>query len=142
MPDVISLAPADVRMFVALDVHKLSILAATLPPSGGRPEIHRIETTEKAIRRFVSKLGGPDGLAVCYEAGPGGFGLWRHLPRPPLCGRLLTSIGVACDVVANGASFWIARSRSVAALSLGGCCGARGSAGGPKCGRGSLARGP
>ena len=90
MPDVISLAPADVRMFVALDVHKLSIVAATLPPSGGRPEIHRIETTEKAIRRFISKLGGPDGLAVCYEAGPGGFALWR----------LLTSIGVACDVIA------------------------------------------
>jgi hypothetical protein len=30
MPDVISLQPADVRMFVALDVHKLSIVAATL----------------------------------------------------------------------------------------------------------------
>ena len=59
MPDVISLAPADVRMFVALDVHKLSIVAATLPPSGGRPEIHRIETTEKAIRRFISKARRP-----------------------------------------------------------------------------------
>ena len=34
MPDVISLAPADVRQFVALDVHKLSIVAATLPPIG------------------------------------------------------------------------------------------------------------
>jgi hypothetical protein len=71
MPDVISLQPADVRMFVALDVHKLSIVAAT--PAGGRPEIHRIETTEKAIRRFIAKLGGPSGLAVCDEAGPGGF---------------------------------------------------------------------
>lgn len=90
MPDVISLAPADVRLFVALDVHKLSIVAATLPLSGGRPELERIETTEKAIRRFVARLGGPDGLAVCYEAGPGGFALWR----------LLTLMGVACDVVA------------------------------------------
>jgi transposase len=90
MPDVISLQPADVRTFVALDVHKLSIVAAALPPTGGRPEIHRIETTEKAIRRFIAKLGGPDGLAVCYEAGPGGFALWR----------LLASIGVACDVIA------------------------------------------
>jgi transposase len=77
-------------MFVALDVHKLSIVAATLPRSGGRPEIHRIETTETAIRRFIAKLGGPEGLAVCYEAGPGGFVLWR----------LLGSIGVACDVIA------------------------------------------
>jgi len=36
------------------------------------------------------QLGGPAGLSVCYEAGPGGFALWR----------LLTKLGVACDVVA------------------------------------------
>ena len=35
----------------------------------------RIETTERAIRRFIERLGGPEGLAVCYEAGPGGFAL-------------------------------------------------------------------
>jgi transposase len=90
MTDVISTAPADVRLWVALDVHKLSIVSATLPPAGGQPEISRIETTEKAIRRFITKLGGPDGLAVSYEAGPGGFALHR----------LLTSMGVACDVIA------------------------------------------
>ena len=90
MPDVSSIAPTDVRLWVALDVHKLSIVAAVLPPAGGKPEVCRIETTEKAIRRFIDRLGGPDGLAVCYEAGPGGFALWR----------LLRSIGVACDIVA------------------------------------------
>lgn len=90
MPDVSSNQPADVRLFVALDVHKLSIVAATLPPAGGQPEVARIETTEKAIRRFITKLGGPERLTLCYEAGPGGFALWR----------LLTSMGVACDVVA------------------------------------------
>jgi len=90
MPDVISLAPADVRMFVSLDVHKLSIVAATLPPAGGQPKVERIETTEKAIRRFIKRLGGGEGLAVCYEAGAGGFALWR----------LLSGMGVACDVVA------------------------------------------
>ena len=91
MPDVTaSIAPADVRLWVALDVHKFSIVAATLPPDGGKPEVSRIETTERAIRRFIDRLGGPEGLAVCYEAGPGGFALWR----------LLTKIGVACDVVA------------------------------------------
>ena len=79
MPDVISTAPADVRLWVALDVHKLSIVAATLLPEGGKPEISRIETTEKALRRFIGKLGGPDGLAVSYEAGPGGFALHRLL---------------------------------------------------------------
>lgn len=90
MPDVSSHAPADVRLWVALDVHKLSIVAAVLPPQGGKPEVQRIETTPKAIRRFIEKLGGPEGLAVAYEAGPGGFALWR----------LLTGMGVACDVIA------------------------------------------
>ena len=90
MPDVSSNQPADVRLWVSLDVHKLSIVAATLPPTGGKPEVGRIETTEKAIRRFIAKLGGPEGLAVCYEAGPGGFELYR----------LLTRLGVRCDVVA------------------------------------------
>jgi len=88
--DVSSIAPADVRLWVSLDVHKLSIVAATLPPAGGRPEVCRVETTEKAIRRLIDRLGGPEGLAVCYEAGAGGFALWR----------LLTRLGVSCDVVA------------------------------------------
>jgi len=88
--DVTSLAPADVRLWVSLDVHKLSIVAATLPPAGGKPDVSRIETTERAIRRFIDRLGGPAGLAVCYEAGPGGYALWR----------LLTRMGVACDVIA------------------------------------------
>jgi transposase len=91
VPDVTSsIRPSDVRLWVSIDQHKLSIVAATLPPSGGQPELHRIETTERAIRRFIDRLGGPQGLAVCYEAGPGGFDLLRLLRR----------IGVACDVVA------------------------------------------
>jgi transposase len=80
----------DVRLWVSLDVHKLSIVAATQPRAGGKLEVCRIETTEKAIRRFIDRLGGGEGLAVCYEAGPGGFALWR----------LLTRMGIACDVVA------------------------------------------
>jgi transposase len=79
-----------VRRWVSFDHHKFSIVAATLPPDGGKPEVQRIETTENAIRRFIAKQGGPEGLSVCYEAGPGGFALWR----------LLASMGVACDVVA------------------------------------------
>jgi transposase len=90
MPDVSSNAPTDVRLWVSLDQHKFSIVAASLPPGGGQPELHRIETTEKAIRRFIDRLGGPRGLAVCYEAGPGGFDLLRLLER----------LGVACDVIA------------------------------------------
>src|SRR3954454_18751595 len=90
MPDVSSTAPEQVRLWVALDVHKFSIVAATLPPEGGSPEVQQIETTAAAIRRFIARLGGPEGLAVCYEAGPGGYDLLRPLGR----------IGAACDVVA------------------------------------------
>jgi transposase len=90
MPDVSSTAPAEVRTWAAIDQHKLSIVAATLPATGGQPEVVRVENTERAIRRFIDRLGGPEGLAVAYEAGPGGYELHR----------LLSSMGVACDVIA------------------------------------------
>ena len=90
MPDVSSTAPAQVTTWVAIDQHKLSLVAATLPAGGGTPGVQRLENTERAIRRFVDKLGGPAGLAVCYEAGPGGYELHR----------LLSKLGVACDVIA------------------------------------------
>src|SRR5436305_3397789 len=90
MPDVSSTAPALVRTWVAIDQHKLSLVAAILPATGGTPEVARLENTERAVRRFIEKLGGPEGLAVCYEAGPGGYQLQRLLRR----------LGVACDVIA------------------------------------------
>src|SRR5437588_6576778 len=90
MPDVSSAAPIEVSTWVAIDQHKLSLVAATLPASGGQPEVVRLENTERAIRRFIERLGGGDGLAVAYEAGPGGYELHR----------LLSSVGVACDVIA------------------------------------------
>jgi hypothetical protein len=43
MPDVSSTAPADVRLWVVLDVHKNSIVAGRLPPAGGAPQVQRIE---------------------------------------------------------------------------------------------------
>ncbi len=90
MSDVISAAPARVITWVAIDQHKLSLVAATLPASGGAPEVVRLENTERAIRRFIDALGDPEGLAVAYEAGPGGYELHRFL----------TGMGVACDVIA------------------------------------------
>lgn len=90
MPDVSSTAPAEVRLWVALDVHKHSIVAATLPPSGGVAEVQRIDNTERGIRRLIARLGGPEGVAVAYEAGPCGYDLLRVLGR----------LEVACDVIA------------------------------------------
>lgn len=91
MPDVSSNAsPATTRTFVALDVHKNAITAGVLPAAGGGPELVQLEHSEKAIRRLIKRLGGPGGLAVCYEAGPCGYAPYR----------LLAALGVACDIVA------------------------------------------
>lgn len=91
MPDVSSNASAKTaRTFVALDVHKNAITAGVLPAEGGKVDLVQLEHSEKAVRRFVKRLGEPRRLAVCYEAGPCGYELYR----------LLASIGVACDVVA------------------------------------------
>ena len=90
MPDVSSTAPALVRTWVVLDVHKHSLVAGVLSGAGGQPLVSRLENTEKAVRRFIDRLGGPEGLAVAYEAGACGYDLLR----------LLTGLGVACDVIA------------------------------------------
>ena len=92
MPDVSSNAPAVVRMRAALDVHKRSIVCASQPddPRTGELRIEEIPNTERAVRGLVKRLGGPDGLVVCYEAGPCGYDPYR----------LFTAIGVACDIVA------------------------------------------
>ncbi len=70
MPDVSSNAPVDVNQWIVFDVHKNSLVAGVLPALGGTPQVTRIENTERAVRRFVDRLGGPEGLAVAYEAGP------------------------------------------------------------------------
>jgi transposase len=92
VPDVSSNAPAVVRMRAALDVHKRSIVCASQPddPRAGELRVEEIPNTERAIRNLVKRLGGPDGLVVCYEAGPCGYEPYR----------LFTGLGVACDIVA------------------------------------------
>ncbi|MHB8659931.1 MAG: hypothetical protein ACYC91_18705 [Solirubrobacteraceae bacterium] len=94
MPDVISNAAVDVRLWVALDVHKLSIVAAILPPKGGQPDVQQIETTRAAIRRFIDRLGGPEGLADrpascsprCQRPSGAGTAEWAKIrTRPCSC---------------------------------------------------------
>jgi transposase len=91
VPDVSSNATIKTtETYVALDVHKRTIVVGSLPASGGEVELAEIENTERALRRLVDRLGGPQRLAVCYEAGPCGYQPYR----------LLSRMGVACDVVA------------------------------------------
>ena len=75
---------------VGMDVHRDSISVGVLPRDLEVPELDRIFHDEESVRRLFKRLGDPRQLKACYEAGPTGYGLHR----------LLSSMGVRCDVVA------------------------------------------
>jgi transposase len=68
--------------YVGLDVHKEGIVVA-IAEGGLRGEVReygRIANTATALDRLVRKLGGESiRLRFCYEAGPCGYGIHRHL---------------------------------------------------------------
>jgi transposase len=76
---------ADRITYVGLDVHKESIVVAVA--SGGlRGEVReygRIANTATALDRLLRKLGDAGMvLRFCYEAGPCGYGIQRHVVGP------------------------------------------------------------
>ena len=78
--------------YVGLDVHKNSISIA-VADGGSREEARSLGTAANDLTRLLAKLrrlGRPQEVAVCYEAGPTGYGLYR---------RLLAE-GYECQVVA------------------------------------------
>ena len=75
---------------LGMDVSKDSISVAVLPPDRDTAEVDKIFHDTDSVRRLVKRLGKPKGIWACYEAGPTGYDLQR----------LLTSMGVRCDVVA------------------------------------------
>jgi transposase len=75
---------------LGMDTSKNSISVAILRPGENVPAVEKIANDEAPVRRLVARLSGGVPLRACYEAGPTGFGLYR----------LLTSLRVACDVVA------------------------------------------
>jgi len=68
--------------YVGLDVHKDAVVVA-MAESGLRGEVReygRIANTAAALDRLMRKLGdGGVRLRFCYEAGPCGYGIQRHL---------------------------------------------------------------
>lgn len=77
--------------FVGLDVSKATIAVAIADAGQGPTRyLGAIENTPEAVRKLVKRLGRPEDLVMCYEAGPTGYGLHRHL----------TELGVKCFVVA------------------------------------------
>jgi transposase len=76
------------RTSVGLDVHARSVAAAAIDGVTGELKQARLTPSHDHIRSWIQGLDGP--VAVAYEAGPTGFGLYRTL----------TAAGVRCVVVA------------------------------------------
>jgi transposase len=67
-------------LYVGLDDSKDSISVAVAPE--GRDEVRSqgtIANTPEALRKLVRRLGRPKGLHFVYEAGPGGYNIYREL---------------------------------------------------------------
>jgi transposase len=79
----------DIR-FVGLDVDAASMAVAVVEPGKVVRSVGTIRDRPEAVRKLMRRLGRPDQLRVCYEAGPTGYGLYW----------LLTGMGIHCDVVA------------------------------------------
>ena len=67
--------------WVGLDVHRDSITSAVLAPERETPVVDRWFHDEPSVRRFISGLGDPRRVRLCYEAGPTGYDLARLLGR-------------------------------------------------------------
>src|SRR6266513_4664490 len=76
--------------FVGLDVHAETIAVAVAEPGGEVHALGAIPNTPEDVRRLIKKLGPPETLRVCYEAGPTGYVLYRQL----------SALGVPCAVIA------------------------------------------
>lgn len=76
--------------FVGLDVHAATIAAAVAEPDGEVRFVGVIPNRSESVCGLVKKLGKPQQLRVCYEAGPTGYVLYWQL----------TQLGVKCEVVA------------------------------------------
>ncbi len=74
---------------LGLDVHKDTIAVAILRPGSLEPDERTIPNTPEALRALVARRqSGP--VVACYEAGPTGYDTYR----------LLTSLGIPCEVIA------------------------------------------
>lgn len=76
------------RTSVGLDVHARSVVAAAIDGVTGELFQSRLTPAHDHVTSWLQGLPGP--VAVAYEAGPTGFGLYRHL----------RAAGIRCEVAA------------------------------------------
>jgi len=77
-------------IYLGMDTSKDKIAVGILRSDEKSPDVEMIFNDEASIRRLVGRFPDVSRLRACYEAGPTGFELYR----------LLTSMGVACEVIA------------------------------------------
>jgi len=76
--------------FVGLDVHAQTIAVGVAETGGEVRSLGVIPNRAESINKLIKKLGKPEQLRVCYEAGPTGYVLYWQLAK----------LGVRCEVVA------------------------------------------
>jgi transposase len=76
--------------FIGLDVHAETIAVAVAEPGGEVRSLGTIPNRPEPVARLIRKLGKPEQLRVCYEAGPTGYVLYWQL----------SELGVKCEVIA------------------------------------------
>jgi transposase len=81
---------AQVRSWAGLDVHRASVVAATMDRETGELGTRRLSGETREVIAFCAGLPGP--TRVAYEAGPTGFAL----------ARALNAVGIECVIAAPG----------------------------------------
>ena len=67
--------------FIGLDVHAETIAVAVAETGRRGAEPGTIPNRAESVGRLIRKLGKPEQLRVCYEAGPTGYVLYWQLTR-------------------------------------------------------------
>jgi len=82
--------PSAELIHLGMDTSMNTIVVGVLGPGEEMPVVDRVFDDEESIRRLIGRFPDRRLLSACYEAGPGGYELYR----------LLSSMGVDCEVVA------------------------------------------